>query len=198
MDVNLTDVALNAANIVNGLNFATNCTIAMDWYDANNPSQYWGALNSTALKTSRSSYYDNTYTYKPYGNSILNLDFLRAALRTQYANNSAVLNILQMEMSTLWINGANLSMAVNPNDSDSYDWTFVNITWYQHALWEIYSDCVGPEMFPIQLSDFNLTSNCSATVPFLLTLNDRAIDQLDSTLLEYHCPQHSKEEVQFW
>ncbi|PMD59554.1 uncharacterized protein K444DRAFT_629963 [Hyaloscypha bicolor E] len=198
MDVNLTDVALNAANIVIGLNFATNCTIAMDWYDVNNPSQYWRVLNSTALNTSRPTHRDNTYAYKPYGNSTLNLDFLQAALPTQYTDNSAVLNILQAEMSTLWINGANLSMAVNPNGLSSYNWTFVNITWYQRALWEIYSACVGPEMFTIKLSDFNLTSNCSATVPFLLTLNDTAINQLDSSLLDYHCPQYSKEEVQFW
>ncbi|KAE9371838.1 hypothetical protein N431DRAFT_492124 [Stipitochalara longipes BDJ] len=183
MVINLTDVALNAANIVNSLNFATNCSIAMDWFQINNPSQYWKVIDPLPTATAGSPM--PTYAFVPYDNNTLNLEFLQTALPSQYTNNTTFLYMLQAEMSTLWINGANLCETVNTGNT-MYNWSFVNITWYNHALWEIYSNCIGPELFSVHLSDLNTTSNCSAH------------RQLDSSVTGYHYPQYSQEEVQFW
>jgi len=127
MEVNITDISLNAANIVNGLDFVINCTAAMHCYGVHNPTQYFNVC------TAESCISAVNFFFKPYDNSTLNLDFLQEALPPVYQDRSAVISILQEEMSSLWTPGSNFFWNTAP-----YNWAFIDVAWYQRALWSIY------------------------------------------------------------
>jgi hypothetical protein len=85
------------------------------------------------------------------------------------------------------------------NDSNSDATNFnLNVSWYRHALWEFYSDCVGPELAPIHISDLNQTADCNAAAAFVINVNRDIAYTMDLTAINYPHPMYSPEEVAFW
>jgi hypothetical protein len=71
MEVNITDISLNAANIVNGLDFVINYIAAMHCYGVHNLTQYFNVCNTESCISVVN------FFFKPYDNSTLNLDYLQ-------------------------------------------------------------------------------------------------------------------------
>jgi hypothetical protein len=188
MAVNPTDVTLNAVDIINSLNFASNCTTAMNWFDAHNPAQYWYNGSQITEPNGTEIWLPNGFSYPPYDNDTLNHDFLQMSLPFQYQNSSDVLDILQNKMASQW-NGANVKGVSTWN---------ISITWYEHALWQIYFNCVGPETFSIHLRDLDRTSDCNTSATFIMALDSNIVDSGDPTSITYISPLYSNIELAFW
>lgn len=72
----------------------------------------------------------------------------------------------------------------------------MEIPWYEHALWQIYSTCIGPELSSVQIGDLHTTNECDVFAPFIVSFdNYRVLDPLSIT---YHYPLNSDREVAFW
>ena len=192
MAVNLTGAAFNATNVVNGLNFATNCTMARAWYDSHKPRQYWRDPAVTVISSGTNYTISTNFLYTPYENDTLNVDFLMQALPLQYANNTSIINTLQSEMSSQW------SKDGEPYAKGVEGWDFSHISWYGHALWQIASSCIGQDLYSIHLRDLNLTSNCSAAETFIIGLDGSIAATMELSKAHYSYPLYSHAEVDFW
>ncbi|KAF8861112.1 hypothetical protein BDZ45DRAFT_287876 [Acephala macrosclerotiorum] len=126
--MNQTYAKLHALDIINSLNFASNCTIALTWLDAHNPASYWYNGTCTVAEGTKTCKPDEFF-FGNYRNTTVDTDFLQAALSPVYINDSDTMDIIQGEMSSQWAAGATFNSTEKSKPQYS-----LNITWYEHAL----------------------------------------------------------------
>lgn len=194
MAVNLTYIELYASDIINSLNFATNCTAALAWLNVHNPAQYLNNGSCNVWKNGSVNEVDcqvSGFDYGPYNNTPVNLDFLQTSLPLEYQNNSDVFEILEASMASSWENGFNINAWMIVTE---WNW-FLNVTWYEHALFQTYSTCVGQELANISLNDLTPLTDCNTSAAFLARFHS---SDLDPSVIVYIYPLYSELELAFW
>lgn len=114
------------------------------------------------------------FTFGPYPNDTLDREFLETAITPQ-DEDSAAFTVIQNELAEEW----------NKEDARSGAIWTLNIAWYERALLQIYSSCIGPEIFTIGLENLHRTSNCSTSAVFITELKKNIAGLPDPDSIKY-------------
>lgn len=202
MTANLTGIASSPASLVTRLNYSANCTVSMNWYDVHNPIKYWNVTSGV-------------FDFGLYENSSLNTEFLLASLAREYQNNLEAIEIVQVEMARLWeVEGiadppatfaeglqsfkSTWNGGIPPNTLNNGTSLHLKIDWYQKALWQIYTDCVSQELYPLRLADLNTSSDCETAAAFIVEMQPDIANSRDPLKMSYSYPLYTKTELGFW